>query len=90
MTDVSLTLSPELDAFVRAEVEGGHFANEGEVVREALMWFQQRHTSSVEKLAWLRAEIQAGLDSGPAEPMDWEALRQEIHDRVAAERTVTA
>lgn len=34
----------------------------------------------------LRAEIQKGLDSGPAEPMDWDEIKREGRARLARER----
>lgn len=80
MNAISISLSPELDDFVRAQVDAGHYMTSGEVVREALMLLQDREDRRVAKLAWLRAEVQRGLDSGLAEPMDWDDLRHRIRE----------
>lgn len=80
MNAISISLSPELDGFVQAQVDAGHYVTPGEVVRDALMLLQEREDRRAAKLAWLRAEVQRGLDSGPAEPMDWDDLRSRIRE----------
>jgi antitoxin ParD1/3/4 len=44
------------------------------VVREGLRLLAERRKTEELKLAALRAAIREGLDSGPAEPFDMEAI----------------
>lgn len=59
---MNVSLTPELEAFVRAKVEGGRYNNASEVVRDALRRMEQAERLYEEKLAWLKAELQKGQD----------------------------
>lgn len=82
MTAMNISLTPELDRFVRNAVQGGRYLSSSEVVREALRLLQDRQRHEDLKLDALRTELQRGLDSGPAEPLDMEKVRA----RARAER----
>jgi antitoxin ParD1/3/4 len=56
---MNIYLGEHFDAFVRAQVATGRFANASEVVRESLRRYEDYET----KLAVLRLEVQLGLDS---------------------------
>jgi antitoxin ParD1/3/4 len=75
MTAMNISLTPELDRFVRNAVEGGRYVSSSEVVREALRLLQDRQRQDEFKLDALRAELQHGLDSGPAAPLDMAKVR---------------
>ena len=64
---LNVSLTPQLTDYIRRKVESGSYASASEVVREALRLHEQRDQEHQQKLAALRADIQAGLDSGPAE-----------------------
>ncbi len=64
MTHLSVDLPEELGSFVESMVEGGHYADAGEVVREALRKLEREDE---EKLIALRADIEDGFASGLAE-----------------------
>lgn len=49
-------------------MESGEFGSTSEVVREAMRRFMAEDL----KLQALRVAIQEGIDSGPAEPFDWD------------------
>ena len=85
MVAMNISLTPELDGFVRAQVEGGLYGSSSEVVRDALRLFQERLDERAAKLSWLRAEIQKGIDSGPSGPMDFEAVKRRGRERLALE-----
>jgi antitoxin ParD1/3/4 len=71
MTNVdkrSITLSPELATLVDDAVAAGEYASASEVVREALRQWKERRDLFGYTLEELRALVQEGLDSGPAQP----------------------
>ena len=58
-----VSLTPELEARVKAKVESGLYNNASEVIREALR-FMDAHEEWVQevKIALLRKQIQVGVD----------------------------
>jgi antitoxin ParD1/3/4 len=56
---MNIYLGKHFEAFIRAQVESGRYANASEVVREAL----RRQEIDEAKLAHLRAKIDEGLTS---------------------------
>ena len=86
---MNVSLTPELDGFVRAQVEGGRYGSSSEVVRDALRLFQERLDERAAKLSWLRAEIQKGIDSGPATPMDFGEIKRLGRERMAAREAIS-
>ena len=58
-----VSLTPELEARVKAKVESGLYNNASEVIREALR-FMDAHEEWVQevKIARLRKQIQVGVD----------------------------
>ncbi len=79
---LSIALTPEMMAAVRAAVESGEYASSSEVIRE---WYrdwklgQDRRQTAIREL---RALIQEGIDSGPA--LDGPTAMKEIIDRIKA------
>jgi antitoxin ParD1/3/4 len=76
MMNVSLT--PQLEEWIQQKVATGRYGSASEVVREALRLLEARDRAYQARLADLRQAIQAGIDSGPAEPLEraQELLRQ--------------
>ena len=68
--NTSIALGEHFVAFVEAQVAKGRYGNASEVVRAGLRLLEERET----KLSALRAAIDEGLESGPAEPFDVEAF----------------
>jgi antitoxin ParD1/3/4 len=64
----SITLSPELATAVDEAVAAGEYASASEVIRDALRGWKERRDLYGYSLEELRALIQEGIDSGPAEP----------------------
>jgi antitoxin ParD1/3/4 len=78
---ITVALPEEIAAKVRAAVESGEYATEGEVVREALRdWseLQNRRQAALERL---REQVEEGL-KGPL--LDGETVMTELRARVAA------
>lgn len=63
----SITLSPELAAAVDKAVDAGEYASVSEVIRDALRLWKERRDLFGYTLEELRALVQEGIDSGPAE-----------------------
>ncbi len=57
---MNLSLTPQLEQFVRDRAESGDYNNASEVVREALRAFKQAEEESALKLEQLRAAVQVG------------------------------
>lgn len=66
--NTSIALGAPFQEFARRKVESGEFGSTSEVVREAM----RRYIAEDVKLEALRAAIQEGVDSGPAEPFDFD------------------
>jgi antitoxin ParD1/3/4 len=72
---LNVSLTPQLEDFIRRKVESGMFASASEVVRASL----RRMNEAEAEIEELRAAIQEGADSGPGIPMD------EVFDELEAE-----
>jgi len=59
---MNVSLTPELESLVNSKVQSGRYHSASEVVREGLRLLQERDQIHEEKLRWLRAEIQKGID----------------------------
>lgn len=67
---MNFSLPPAMETFIRKQVKSGHYGNASEVVREGLRLLMHQMQEREKKLAALRREIQKGIDSGPARPLD--------------------
>jgi antitoxin ParD1/3/4 len=83
---LNVSLTPHLEEFVRQTVTAGRYQSASEVVRTALGLLEERERVRTAKLEQLRQEIQKGLDSGPATPLDIEALLRECQEDFAGRR----
>jgi antitoxin ParD1/3/4 len=68
---MNVSLSPQLEAMVKAKVASGLYTSASEVVREALRLMEQQDQLRSLKLQQLRHDIQEGLSSG--QPTSWNA-----------------
>lgn len=59
---ISITLTPEMNRIIKERVEAGDFASSSELIREALRVWQRQEAEHQERLAAIRARIQASLD----------------------------
>ncbi len=86
MPTQNVNLTPELDRFVKEAVESGEFNNASEVHRAALSAMAREQEERALRLARLRQEIQAGLDSGsPGEVGDIGGFLEKCADEAANE-----
>ena len=73
----TVALGPHFEAFVKSQLASGRYNNLSEVVREALRLLEDQEAMRRIKLDRLRTDIQAGLDSGPATPLDMTEVKAE-------------
>ena len=65
---ITIALTPQMAAFVRAEVAAGRYASTSEAVRGAVREWQERRENWGYTIEELRAAIDEGIASGPAQP----------------------
>lgn len=67
---MNISFTTQQEAYIKELVASGNYKNASEVVREAL----RLHSEEQErKLAWLRTEIQKGMDA-PSNPFSMQAF----------------
>jgi antitoxin ParD1/3/4 len=59
---LSITLPAEMARMVRDKVEGGAYASNSEVIREALRTWQEREAMKAQRLDEIRARIAESID----------------------------
>src|SRR5947199_8229109 len=63
----SYSIGKHFEGFIEKLIESGRYSTASEIIRDGLRLIEEREQERETKLEWLRAEIQKGLDSGPAE-----------------------
>lgn len=72
--NTNVTLGDHFEGFIAEQVEKGRYGASSELVREGLRLVDERE----QKVDVLRAAVQEGFDSGPAEPFDIEEFIREV------------
>jgi len=75
---MNVSLTPQLESYIKQKVATGMYNSVSEVVREALRLLEERDSLQAMKLEALKADIQLGLDSlerGDGKPMDIEQIK---------------
>jgi len=90
MATRNINLTPQLDAFVAEQVASGQFQNASEVLRAGLRALKAEQAAHAAKVEAFREAVQAGIDSGPAIPIDdidafFDEIDAEIEAEIAAE-----
>jgi len=83
---MNISLTPHLEKLVQGKVESGLYNSASEVMREALRLMEERDQLRELQLKELRREIQKGIDSGEATPLDMEEIKARGRMRLAARR----
>lgn len=84
---LSIALTPEMAAVVRQCVESGEYASSSEVIREALRDWGLKRSLQQTELSELRSLWQTGLDSGPGQLTDMNAIKAEARKRLSIQET---
>jgi antitoxin ParD1/3/4 len=77
----SYSIGKHFEGFIEKLIESGRYSTASEIIRDGLRLIEEREQSREAKLEWLRAEIQKGLDSGPAQEFDSKTLAEEVKAR---------
>lgn len=73
---LNVSLTPHLEAFIQGTVSSGRYQSASEVVRTALRLLEEREQGRAARIERLRQDIQKGLDSGPATPLDMQEIKR--------------
>ncbi len=81
-----ISLNPHFEQLVKGKVESGLYNSVSEVMREALRLLEERDQLRELRLEELKRDIQKGIDSGPATPLNIEEIKARGRKRLAAEQ----
>jgi antitoxin ParD1/3/4 len=84
---LNVSLTPHLEDFIHQTVSSGRYQTASEVVRTALRLLEEREQQRAAALDRLAQEIQKGLNSGPATPLDMAAIKRLARQRFDADGT---
>ncbi|KJS76376.1 MAG: type II toxin-antitoxin system ParD family antitoxin [Serpentinimonas sp.] len=79
---INVNLTPQFEELVRSKLSSGLYASASEVVHEALRLMEEQDHLRQVKLQDLRLALRKGLDSGPSQPWDAEALKCKARSRL--------
>ncbi|MFL6198705.1 MAG: type II toxin-antitoxin system ParD family antitoxin [Thermoanaerobaculia bacterium] len=79
-------LSEDLERLVQEKVESGRYRSPAEVISKALHVLDEQDQELDARATAFKAEIEKRLESGPATPMDFSALKRRIHEEVEARK----
>jgi antitoxin ParD1/3/4 len=81
----SYSIGKHFEELIEGLLESGRYSTASEVMREGLRLVEEREERRKAKLEALRAEIQKGLDSGPAEEIGdmFERIKAQGRKRLA-------
>ena len=74
---MNVHLGQTFDKFVAELISTGLYQSQSEVIREGLRLLKEKEDLRKAKLRELQKEIQRGLESGPAEPLDMQEIINE-------------
>ena len=66
----SYAIGSYFEGFIKQQLESGRYSSASEVIREALRLLEEREEQRQLQLNKLRAELQAGVESGPGIPAE--------------------
>ena len=90
-TTVNVSITPELDAFLRSRVNSGRYQTTSEVVREALRLLERQERERDEALTSLRHKLQRGAEQAERnELLDGEEVFGELQEMIEEHRRLKA
>jgi antitoxin ParD1/3/4 len=86
----SYSIGKPFEGLIESLIKSGRYSTASEIMREGLRLVEEREERREAKLEALRAEIQKGFDSGPAEEVDlaemMRAVKARGRERLAAQK----
>jgi antitoxin ParD1/3/4 len=83
---MNISVNPHFEELVKGKVESGLYNSVSEVMRESLRLLEERDNLRNLRLEALRRDIQKGMDSGEATPLDIEDIKSRGRKRLDAEQ----
>ena len=83
MATMNISLPDQMKKWVEDQVATGRYANASDYMRDLLRREQDMETARAELLA----EIQKGIDSGPAVPFDFDEMRARFRKKYGIDET---
>ena len=83
---MNISLNPHFEELVKSKVESGLYNSASVVMLEALRLLEERDQLREQRLEELRREIQKGIDSGAATPLDMEEIKKRGRARLSAQQ----
>ena len=83
---MNISLNPHFKELVKGKVESGLYNTVSEVMREALRLLEERDQLRDLRLEELRHEIQKGISSGEATPLNMENIKSRGRERLASQQ----
>ena len=83
---MNISLTPHFEELVKGKVDSGLYNSASEVMREALRLLEERDQSHQLRFEELRSDIQKGIDSGVATPLDIEKIKKNGRKRLDAQK----
>jgi antitoxin ParD1/3/4 len=84
---MTISITPQLEEFVKEQVTAGRYASSSEVVRAGLRLLQDQESERAERQASLKKWIQDGIDDPRIESA--EAVHERMRKAIAAAGTQT-
>jgi antitoxin ParD1/3/4 len=81
---MNITLTPHYEELLKHKLASGLYNTANEVINEALRLLEERDQRYELKLENLRTEIQRGINSGQATPLDIYSIKARGQARLAA------
>ena len=81
---MNIILPPNFESLVKSKVDSGLYNSVSELMLDALQLLIERDQLREIRRKELRQEIQKGLDSGPATPLDMDAIKARGREKLAA------
>ena len=80
---MNISLTPELEQFVRSTVKSGRYSSASEVIEAALQLLEEREMERLVRLEELRKEIRIGIEaSDRGEVFDGEEVLKELREEI--------
>ena len=83
---MNISLTPHFEELVKGKVKSGLYTSASEVMREALRLLEEYDQLRARRLEELRHEIQKGINSGEATPLNIENIKSRGRKRLASQQ----